>query len=229
MRGFNRIARWYRLLERLAFGSDLERSRFMFLGELRDCRDILLLGEGDGRCCERLVALAPAARITCVDSSPGMIAVARSRVGSAGAGERVSFVQADLRAYEPARDAFDAVVTFYVLDCFGDDDARRVVERASLALRAGGQWLYADFALPESGLVRLRARAWLAFLYAFFRLETGLEASRLPDAERMIESRGLALVDGQELQCGLIRSCRFRRDTVTGARSAAAGSAPQAR
>ncbi len=77
---FDRLARIYRALEFLAFGGALERARFCFLDRLGGCDDILVLGEGDGRCLERLVGLAPHARIRCVDSSPAMLAVAAARV-----------------------------------------------------------------------------------------------------------------------------------------------------
>ena len=89
--GFDRLARVYRALEFIAFGRDLERARFEYLGRLSGCRDILLLGEGDGRCAARLAQIAPDAAILCVDSSPGMIARASRRV-TGRAAARVTFL-----------------------------------------------------------------------------------------------------------------------------------------
>src|SRR5690606_35643402 len=47
--GFVRVARIYHALERLAFGRALERARFALLPALAGCRDVLVLGDGDGR------------------------------------------------------------------------------------------------------------------------------------------------------------------------------------
>jgi len=210
--GFDRLARLYRILEFAAFGRDLERARFAFAGQLSECRDILLLGEGDGRCALRLAALAPGARILCVDSSPGMIERARSRMAAAGVGDRVAFKCADLRSYAPAPGGFDAVATLFVLDCFDAREVASIISRTGPALRPGARWLFADFALPEGGIPRMRARAWLAFLYAFFRWETGLLVSALPPSEALLEQAGWQRKALRELQWGLLRSAVYARD-----------------
>lgn len=210
-RGFDRLAPWYRALEFAAFGRDLERARFEFLGRLRECRDILLLGEGDGRCALRVASAAPQARIVCVDSSGGMIAQASARLARTPHAARVSFLKADLRSYAPAPGSFDAVTTLFVLDCFDTPGVASVIERVSPALRPGAVWLFADFVLPAGGLARVRARAWLGLLYAFFRLETGLAVSRLPDSEAMLAASGWGRAGRLDLQWGLVRSALYER------------------
>jgi ubiquinone/menaquinone biosynthesis C-methylase UbiE len=209
--GFDRLARGYRALEFIAFGRDLERSRFAFLGRLSGCRDILLLGEGDGRCAERLAALAPNARILCVDSSPGMIARASERFSEADSG-RVSFVCADALSFSPEARSFDAVATLFFLDCFDSAEVASIVGRIAPALRPGASWLFTDFSLPRAGFARLRARAWLAVLYTFFRWGTGLRVSSLPPSEEILESAGWSRADCREFQGGMIRSAVFRRE-----------------
>jgi len=209
--GFDGLARWYRALEFAAFGRDLERARFGFLGRMAGCGDILLLGEGDGRCAARLAALAPRARIHCVDSSPGMIAAASRRIAAAGAGARVTFECADLRTFSPASCGYDAVATLFVLDCFDADGVAAVVSRVSPGLRPGAAWLFADFVVPPGGFARLRARAWLAVLYAFFRWRTGLGVSALPPSEDILASAGWRRTEWLDLSGGLLRSAVFER------------------
>jgi ubiquinone/menaquinone biosynthesis C-methylase UbiE len=209
--GFDRLARWYRALEFIAFGGDLERARFAFLERLSDRTSILLLGEGDGRCAARLVTVAPKATIVCVDSSRGMIERASQRVKEAGGEERVTFRCADVRSFAPQPGQFDAVATLFFLDCFGEDDVASIVSRTSAGLRPGAVWIFADFALPPRGLARARARIWLALLYACFRWETALAASSLPPSEQILETAGWKREESVELQRGLIRSCVFRR------------------
>jgi ubiquinone/menaquinone biosynthesis C-methylase UbiE len=203
---FDRLPRWYRAIEFAAFGGDLERARFAFLGRLAHCREILLLGEGDGRCAARLAALAPAARILCVDSSRRMLERAERRfAGTADAG-RVRFACADLRSFAPRPGCFDAVATFFVLDCFGPDEVAAIVARTGAALRPGAPWLFADFVLPPRGFARARARAWLALLYAFFRWEAGLKVSALPPSEEILQRAGWFPAQSRDFQGGMVRS-----------------------
>jgi SAM-dependent methyltransferase len=213
--GFDRLARPYRALEFAAFGRDLERARFAYLGRLAACRDILLLGEGDGRCAARLAGIAPQARILCVDSSPGMIARASRRIAAADAA-RVTFLCEDAAVFTPEAGQFDAVATLFFLDCFGDAAVASLVARIGPGLRPGAPWLFADFAVPRGGFARLRARAWLALLYAFFRVGAGLRVSALPTSEEILRRAGWTQAEGREFQGGMIRSAVLRR-TTTGA------------
>ncbi len=221
--GFDGLARWYRALEFIAFGRDLERARFEFLGRLSGCRDILLLGEGDGRCAERVARLVPDARILCVDSSPGMIARASRRMGPAAA-PRVTFLCADARLFVPEAGRFDAVATLFFLDCFDDDDVASIVGRVGAALQPGAPWLFADFSLPRGGVARLRSRAWLAVLYFFFRWGAGLRVSRLPPSEEILARAGWSPAECRESQGGMLRSAVYRRSGTNGPIAAPAAS-----
>jgi SAM-dependent methyltransferase len=206
--GFDGLARWYRLLEGIAFGRVLARARYACLGHLVERRRILVIGEGDGRALARIVGIAPEARITCVDASAAMLARARARLSNA-AQSRIEFLQADIRACAWPAASFDAVVTLFVLDCFTAPEVAALVERLSPALTADSIWLFSDFALPRSGLARLRARLWLALLYAFFRRCAGISARHLPDSERILERAGFSPIESQRSSAGLFVSAAF--------------------
>jgi SAM-dependent methyltransferase len=207
--GFDRLARSYRLLEFAAFGRDLERARFAHLGRLAACRDVLLLGEGDGRCAERLAAIAPRARLHCVDSSRGMIDRASRRL--AGAGGRVTFECAEILGLAPGPGSYDAVATLFVLDCLDPAGVASVVRRVGASLRPGAPWLFADFVLPRRGLPRLRARIWLGLLYGFFRAFAGLGVSALPPSEDLLEGAGWVRAARSDFQSGMLRSSVYER------------------
>jgi ubiquinone/menaquinone biosynthesis C-methylase UbiE len=207
-RSFDRLARIYRPLEYGAFGRDLERARFCFLEKLRDCRAILVLGEGDGRCLEQLVRAAPDAHIDCLDLSPAMLARAEARLPTE-ARARVTFRQADLLTAALPEKNYDAVITLFFLDCFTADQTADIVHRIAASLRPGARWLWADFVLPPHGLARLRARVWLAVLYAFFHWQTTLSARVLPPAEELIAAEGFAREAEKVFQWGLVRSVVF--------------------
>ena len=215
--GFDRLARVYRVLEFAAFGRDLERARFCLLEHLSGCRDILVLGEGDGRCLARLVGLAPQARFHCVDASGAMLALARHRLAAAGrAGPCVRFEHADAFSAALAPAHYDAVVTLFFLDCFSTEQVAALRDRIQASLKPGAAWLFADFAVPSQGWQRWRARAWLAVLYAFFRWQTNLAAWSLPDSERLLAEAGWRPEAIREFQGGLVRTVLFQREAVPG-------------
>lgn len=110
---FDRLAGLYRPLEFLAFGRDLERARFHFLPRLHDRRNILVLGEGDGRCLARLVQAAPLSRIHCIDASTAMLARAEARIAGTEAHARVTFECRDIMAARLTPATYDAVVTLF--------------------------------------------------------------------------------------------------------------------
>jgi len=207
---YDGLARVYRALEFLAFGRDLEAARFCFLDRLRDCGQLLVLGEGDGRCLARTLRRQPQLKVTCVDASAAMLRRAAGRLDPAEQA-RVRFVQADVRDLRPAAGAFDGVMTCFFLDGFTDAEVAGIVSRVVPALRPAALWLTADFALPERGLGRWRARVWLAVLYAFFRWRTGLRVRRLPEIEAALAAAGFGRVANRELQWGLIRTSVLRR------------------
>jgi ubiquinone/menaquinone biosynthesis C-methylase UbiE len=200
------LAEIYRPLEYLAFGRDLERARFVHLDRLRDCRSILVLGEGDGRCLEKLIAIAPHARIDCLDLSTKMLARAARRIAGRAAVERVTFRQADLLTADMPPANYDSVITFFFLDCFTAAQCEAVMARIGASLRPGALWLWADFAVPARGWARWRARIWIAALYAYFRWQTGLAARELPPVTRYFSETGLVGRAECTWQWGLVRS-----------------------
>lgn len=205
-RSFDRLAGIYRVLEYAAFGRDLERARFAHLDRLRECRSILVLGEGDGRCLERLVSAAPSAHIDCLDLSSAMLARAARRLAGREAATRVDFRQADLLTESLPQGNYDAVVTFFFLDCFTAVQAESVMARIKTSLQPGALWLWADFSLPDRGMARWRARVWLALLYAYFRWQTGLAARELPPVESFFTKHNFRRTACRTSQWKLLRS-----------------------
>lgn len=205
-RNFDRLAGIYRGLEYFAFGRDLERARFAHLDRLRESRSSLVRGEGDGRCLEQLVSVAPHSRIDCLDFSPAMLASAARRIAGKAAAERVAFRRADLLTADLPLAQYDAVITFFLLDCFTGPQARDIMVRIQASLRPGALWLWADFAMPAPGWARWRARVWLTVLYAYFRWQTGLAARELPPVSRYFSENGFVGLAERTWQWGLVRS-----------------------
>ena len=209
--GFDRLAGIYKTLEFIAFGRSLEKARFEFLSRLATARSILILGEGDGRCLAQLIPLAPHARIHVLDISQGMLDRAAARIAHTDAAQRVTFERADLLTHPLPVASYDAVLTFFFLDCFTAGEAAGLVRKIATALKPGADWLYADFHLPARGLARLYSRCWLAVLYFFFQWQTKLSARELPPAEALIINAGFRRRADKNYQFGLVRAVLFHQ------------------
>lgn len=213
-RGYDQLARPYRLLEFLAFGRALERARFHHFQRLHDRRHILLLGDGDGRGLALACRLAPHARITSLDFSPGMLKRAARRLAPEDRA-RVTFVQADaLTAAFPAN-TYDAVTTLFFLDCFSDAQVRAFIEHLRPALTPNALWLHADFTLPSRGFHLLRARVMLKLMLIFFRWQTGLTVRALLDSETLLHSADFRRIAESSWQGGFIVSSVFAQTKVS--------------
>jgi len=210
--GFDRLAGLYRGLEFLAFGRALERARFALLPQLQNCRRILALGDGDGRCLQQLVVLNPTAEYDSLDLSPVMLSHARQRL--AATPHNIRFQEADILTTALPDQHYDAVVTCFFLDCFDEDAAAGVVAKIAASLVPGARWLWADFAVPAHGPARARAQLWLAILYFFFRWQTGIKARTLPSSEALITAAGFASIATASQQWGLLRSVVFQTTAV---------------
>ena len=96
-------------MEHVLAGGKLQFCRTAFLSHIQDVRDMLILGEGNGRFLLECRKALGAAEITCVDSSPRMLEAARRRLLSHGfSEERTRFVQADALTWTPPARFFDA-------------------------------------------------------------------------------------------------------------------------
>jgi SAM-dependent methyltransferase len=193
------IAPWYRWLEYLGFGRELERRRTAFLADIADARRILVLGDGDGRFLARLVAQNRGASIDCVDLSARMLALARDRAGDA-----VTYHHADARTIPLA--GYDLIVTHFFLDCFDSADAAPLVERIANAAAPRARWLISEFRQPARGWPAAWARAWLWVLYSFFRVTTGLRTASLIDHHPLLTRHGFRMVRRQSARFGLLSS-----------------------
>ena len=178
----DRIARYYRWLEYLSFGRELERRRFRYLADVVDARSALILGGGDGRFLARLTRTSRA-RIHYIDSSARMLELARERASNA----RVRWELADARQAGLAPAQYDLIVAHFFLDCFEDHDAARLIERVAAAAQPRARWLISEFRPAPWSAPATRA------LYLFFRAATGLKTRRLMDHRPWLIRNGFRL------------------------------------
>jgi hypothetical protein len=137
-----------------------------------------------------------------------MIAVGKNRTRAWA--DRVQWECADVLAWRP-EEKYEAIVTCLFLDCFPPDLLAMVIRHLAGAAAARAKWLVTDFALPESGPARWRARAVHAIMYAFFRIAVALPARRLTRPDALLASLGFQRTHRHEFEWGLIRSDLWQR------------------
>lgn len=120
--------------------------------------DVLELAAGTGNLTVELAATAD--RVTAVDASPEVLAIARTKVG-----DTVDFVLSDVFAYEPPR-RFDAVAFGFWISHVPPARVREFWGLVDRALRPGGRVFFTDNAAPSVNRAPMAAspgsRPWRA-------------------------------------------------------------------
>jgi ubiquinone/menaquinone biosynthesis C-methylase UbiE len=208
---FDALAPHYRWMEFLLAGEKLQRCRTAFLDAIPAARNILLVGEGHGRCLVECCRRFHGGRLVCVDASEQMLAQARRRLAAQRAETtQVEFIHADALNWSPSAGAFDLIATNFFLDCFRRDQLERVICRLATAAAPGASWLLADFQIPSGGPRRTRSRLILWAMYIFFRTTTRLPAKGLTSPDLFLNREGFRLHRRIEAEWGLLHSDWWR-------------------
>jgi SAM-dependent methyltransferase len=208
---FDRLAPHYDWMEAVAAGRLLQQARTTWIDELAGRRRVLSVGEGHGKFAAAFTRRFPEATLTCIEASARMLRRGRRRTDRAGGAAR--WIHATVPAWSPSPQAFDAIVTCFFLDCFPPDQLRTLVGAIAAGATADATWMVVDFALPDRGVARWRARAIHAAMYSFFRMTTHLPARRLTPSDPFLRSHGFRLAARREFSCGLLRADLWRRST----------------
>lgn len=212
---FDRLAPHYRWMEWLLAGGKLQRCRTAFIRDIPPPRNVLMLGEGNGRCLVEMLRAFPAARFTCVDASARMLACARARVKAHGLSDAaIDFIHADALKWQPPAVQFDLLVTHFFLDCFRAEQLAALVPRLAAAATPDARWLLADFCEPPSGFAKWRARWILRTMYFFFRRAIRLPAKHLTPPDAFLQHSGFTLRKRRLTDWGLLHGDLWQRATT---------------
>jgi ubiquinone/menaquinone biosynthesis C-methylase UbiE len=200
---FDRVARPYRWLEYLSFGPWLARCRRAHLAHLAQARHALVLGDGDGRFLERLLAVNPTLTADVVDSSLSMLRLLERRVRRSR--PRIRVHHQDALAWSPTG-SYDLIVSHFFLDCFFPTELEQLLDRVLPHATSGAQWVISEFAIPHNALAAYFAGRLIGLLYLVFGWLTGLRVRRLPDYDAALLRRGLILQHDRRSLGGLLCS-----------------------
>ncbi|VTS04498.1 Methyltransferase type 12 OS=Granulicella tundricola (strain ATCC BAA-1859 / DSM 23138 / MP5ACTX9) GN=AciX9_0971 PE=4 SV=1: Methyltransf_18 [Tuwongella immobilis] len=224
---FDRLAPMYATLERITYGSLLQRCRIEWLPTVSHARSALLVGDGDGRFLAELLRSNPEICVDSIDVSQGMLSLARKRIDAIrGAPDRVRFHQQDLREWNPDRADYDLIVTHFLLDCFPESELAWVMAKLDACTRPDAVWLSSDFAIPPGGWHRPLAQLTMGAMYLAFRAVTNLPASRWVDPTPTFVALGWGPPRVQSWLGGFLRAERWTRCDGTASLPNAAADSP---
>ena len=201
---FNRIARLYRWLEYLMFGRTLQRCRLHYLPRLRQCKQALILGDGDGRFLACLLLQNLDLHADAIDSSASMLHLLRRNCEAATptAHARLQTHCTNVLAFTLVPSC-DLVVSHFFLDCLTQHELDSHIAHIAPALTPQATWLISDFRVP-AGPMRLPARIFIRSLYLAFRILTGLRPTRLPDHATPLTRAGFTRISHHYLLAGVL-------------------------
>lgn len=205
--GFDRVAWCYDALAGLVFGPALRKAQLAALSGLpAGAARILILGGGTGWVLLEVLRRRPLATVLYLEASPNMLARAQARLAREcpAATAQVEFRHGTQAALRPD-EAFDTIITFFVLDCIALDEISEALRRLRAAQLPGTPWLLADFRAARRGW----RRGLLAAMYTFFRLTTGLRARELADLHPALGQLGLEPASCQTFFGGAVEAVVF--------------------
>lgn len=211
--GFDRVAWCYDALSALVFGPALKRAQRAALDGLPPgAPHVLILGGGTGWVLPAVLRRRPQATVLYLEASPKMLARARARLAREHpqATAQIEFRHGTQAALGPA-ERFDALITFFVLDCIAEPDLPGALAQLRAAQRPGAPWLLADFRPARRGW----RKALLTLMYVFFRLSTGLRARELPDLRAALARLGLRPVQQTRFYAGAVEAVIFSETQTT--------------
>jgi ubiquinone/menaquinone biosynthesis C-methylase UbiE len=183
------------------------------LAHTNDSRSALLLGDGDGRFLAALAKTNACIEIEAVDVSRNMLRIARQRVERSNIANdhRIQFQLADICTWKPGSGEYDLVASHFFFDVFSTPVLAQIIGQVTERTRSNSLWLVSEFDLPAQGWRRFSARLWLAIMYRFFRLTTGLRNQHLPEWRALLQQAGFIQKQQRRLKGGFLVSELWQR------------------
>lgn len=187
---FQRIAPYYDGLARLVFGNTIDNAQKVFFPLVPEGSSVLIIGGGSGRILFDLIKQVKPKHITNIEASSTMLYKAEKRYQHI---KNTLPYQVEMRFIcgtekdIPANAKYDVLMTFFLMDLYANDEARKLSFTLSAHLKASGSWLFADFCVRGSVSRQRWQKALLKMMYLFFHLTSNLQNQSLPDYQRIFK------------------------------------------
>ncbi|HTE29253.1 MAG TPA: class I SAM-dependent methyltransferase [Chryseolinea sp.] len=200
---FDRIAPMYDVLARIVYGKSIRNSQTHLLEEIENAEQLLIIGGGTGWLLKEVLKVNANGKIHYVDASAQMIDHA-TRTCNDVSGNRVEYVHGTEELL-PRKPVFDAVIANFYFDLFPDEKLLQVLDRIVSALKPNAILLVSDFRNTNSWW----SSVLLGLMYRFFRLVSNIQASRLPQWQKVLRRKGFKESKTGFFYNGFIQSSRY--------------------
>ncbi len=168
---FDTISALYDPLVKLFFGKAHIKSQKVFLNEMPNASNVLILGGGAGDILIELLKVKPSCKIFYIEASEKMISLAKKKTGSV---TNIHFIHGT--EDNIPNQIFDLVITNFYLDLFAADTLQSVVNKIQKSLQPNSHWIITEFV--DDG--KWWQRVMLKMMYLFFKITCKIEANHLP-------------------------------------------------
>lgn len=181
MNNYNNIAFCYHILVKIVFGNALLKAQKNYLSSLPDKGTLLIIGGGRGELLNPILKQKPLLKIDYVDQSKKMVEVAQKKRGITA----INFIIGDESSIP--RKNYDAIISFFFLDLFEENNQKLIIELLKNKLKANGIWLVADFNKPTSWWQHLIEKT----MFLFLKKTTKIESSQIDNYRSRLSRHGL--------------------------------------
>ena len=153
---YGRVARLYDWCADVGSLGAIPLAKKLHLMELAPGDSVIYVGGGSSE--EAVLAASRGHRVTILDSSDRMLALAHARFTRAGLESRLTLLHEDFFQFATA-ERFNAVALHFFLDIFDLPTVHVVLEKCSTLLAAGGRIFVADFS-SQNGPMPVQLAQW---------------------------------------------------------------------
>jgi ubiquinone/menaquinone biosynthesis C-methylase UbiE len=116
----------------------------IFLPNILKYKNVLELGVGNGKTLSSIMKQNPRA-ITAIDFSQEAINICKSNIKN----KDISFIKADVKSLPFARETFDAIICYYLLNNLKEKEREKAVMEIKRVLKNSGIIIFEDFAVND--------------------------------------------------------------------------------
>ena len=203
-KNFDGVASIYLFLETITFGNQLQKCRTSMISHLTNSKQVLVLGEGNGRFLEAFCKANPLAELLVIDESPRMLDLAKRRIANANPpiNNQIEFRCANVFEILPLSGTFDLIVCNFFLDCFTSSEIGHLLGLFRQMLLESGSLVVGDFRKPHS----IFGKFILKIMHVFFKKTAGISATELTDLHAMLLESSFQKTVEKKLFFGFLNS-----------------------
>lgn len=209
LNSFNWLAGSYDLLVKMVFGGSLDKAQVVYLKDIPQGANVLILGGGTGYILMMLLKINPSCKVWYIEASTAMIKRAKKRASVIPEGVEVYFIHGTENSI-PGQIKFDIVITNFFLDLFSPSTLESVIQKIKLSLVRHGKWFVCDFVTQN----KFWQTVLLNLMYFFFKHTCSIESTKLPPWELKLKNAGLREMKSKMFLRSFVKSTVYLRGGV---------------